>query len=134
MTLSGFRVMEIATGCHVWLGAIQSKGYGSVGDGQGGTTLAHRMAWVAQHGPIPNGLTIDHLCFNKRCVNVEHMELVTPAENIARAKRMKAYCPLGHEYTPENTYRNGAGHRYCRECHLTAQRAKYAAQRSQAVS
>lgn len=125
--ISAFQVTPIASGCHVWLGAIQTNGYGSVTDGHGGTILAHRAAWEAEHGPIPDGLTVDHLCFNRRCVNTEHMELVSASENRARAARMKRYCPRGHEYTPENTSRNGAGHRYCRECANAAQRAKRAA-------
>ena len=124
MKLSGFRVMPMPSGCHVWLGGKQTNGYGSVGDGQGGTVLAHRAAWEEAHGPIPEDLTIDHLCQNRACVNVEHMELVTSTENRARAARLKAYCPRGHEYTEENTRRNGNGWRYCRACHNAAQRTK----------
>lgn len=123
MTRSGFRVMEVESGCHVWLGALQSKGYGSAADGRGGVQLAHRLAWEDAHGPIPAGLTIDHLCLNPRCVNVAHMELVTPAENTARGRKLRAYCPRGHEYTPENTSHNSRGWRYCRECHNAARRA-----------
>lgn len=122
MTGSAFRVMPIETGCHVWLGAVQSSGYGSVTDGNGGTALAHRVAWEAVHGPIPEGLTVDHLCFNRRCVNVEHMELVSGAENSARARRLKAYCPRGHEYTDANTITNSRGWRSCRQCHNAARR------------
>lgn len=117
-----FQVAVIATGCHVWLGAAQSKGYGSVTDRQGGTMLAHRAAWEQANGPIPEGMTVDHICRNKRCVNVEHMELVTAAENTARAARSRRYCPRGHEYTAENTVTNGRGWRFCRTCHNEARR------------
>lgn len=121
---AGFVVMD--TACHVWVGALQSSGYGSLTNGQGGTMLAHRKAWETSNGPIPAGLTIDHLCRNPRCVNVEHMELVTNGENVRRATQGVIRCIRGHEYTPENTARNGQGNRYCKRCAADAQRARRA--------
>jgi len=76
-------VEAMATPCLVWRGGVQSKGYGATTNGRGGTMLAHRAAWEQEHGPIADGLTVDHLCGNKLCVNTEHMELVTPGENLA---------------------------------------------------
>lgn len=73
--------------CLTWTGSIQTKGYGSTTDGFGRSTLAHRRAWIAANGPIPDGLTVDHLCMNKRCVNVDHMEVVTRSENSRRGRR-----------------------------------------------
>lgn len=116
------RIHVNRSGCHQWLGAVQSSGYGSVSDGNGGSALAHRVAWETANGPIPNGLTVDHLCRNKLCVNVDHMELVTRGENAARAHRAKTHCPRGHEYTAENTLTNTRGGRYCRECYNAARR------------
>jgi hypothetical protein len=43
--------------------------------------LAHRVAYRLTVGEIPDGLTVDHLCRNRMCVNPDHMELVTLAEN-----------------------------------------------------
>lgn len=45
-----------------------------------------RWAYEQVHGPIPAGLEIDHLCFNTRCVNVDHLEAVTHLENIHRSR------------------------------------------------
>ena len=45
----------------------------------------HRLTWEAVHGRIPDGLTIDHLCFNRRCINLDHLEVVTASENTRRA-------------------------------------------------
>lgn len=73
------------SGCIEWTGFRDSKGYGMVGsDRDTGEQMAHRMAWVIARGRIPRGLTIDHLCRNTGCVNVEHMEVVTPSENSRR--------------------------------------------------
>ena len=74
-----------STPCTLWEGAVQSNGYGSVTNGRGGSMLAHRKAWEAAHGPIPAGMTIDHLCRQKLCVNVDHLEVVTLRENVQRA-------------------------------------------------
>jgi hypothetical protein len=65
-----------------------------VGIGNKRTALAHRVAYEALVGPIPDGMTIDHLCRNKRCLNPAHMELVTRGENTRRAHegRGRCYC------------------------------------------
>lgn len=65
----------------------------------GGTLNAHRIAWESLNGPIPEGLTVDHLCRNRGCQNVAHMELVTGAENTRRANtRTAPACRNGHPY------------------------------------
>lgn len=54
--------------------------------GGGRTFLAHRWMYEHEAGrPIAVGMTIDHRCRNKRCVNFAHLEEVTLAENIQRA-------------------------------------------------
>jgi hypothetical protein len=70
--------------CHEWTGGLQTRGYGWLGTLRIGSGLAHRFAWELAKGLIPDGLTIDHCCRNKRCVRVEHMELVTREENTRR--------------------------------------------------
>lgn len=69
-------------------------------------------------GPIPVGMTIDHLCKNTLCVNPEHLEVVTMGENIRRAERWelrKTHCPQGHEYAPDNLYMS-KNRRHCKTC------------------
>ena len=66
--------------CMIWQGAKNSSGYGSVGAGvKGKTLLAHRVVFTEMVGPIEDGLTVDHLCMRKLCMNIWHMKLVTRA-------------------------------------------------------
>lgn len=75
--------------CWEWTGAADSLGYGSfyvgIVDGRHINTGAHRYGYETIVGSIPDGFTIDHLCRNPRCVNHEHLEPVTQAENTRRA-------------------------------------------------
>lgn len=89
------KVRRTGTTCWNWQGARQSRGYGSFGIAPGRTALAHRVAYEAMVGPIPDGMTLDHLCENKVCVNPAHLEPVTREENTRRhaeAHRGSHYC------------------------------------------
>ena len=69
--------------CWLWIGAKKATGYGNLHWG-GQTRLAHRVSYEIAVGPIPDGMTIDHLCGNTSCVNPAHMEVVTFIENQRR--------------------------------------------------
>lgn len=114
-------------GCIVFTGALKN-GYGIVQLGRGiGTGRTHRVVYEAMVGPIPPGMTIDHLCANTRCCNPAHLEVVTRAENArrqwrdgradpGRALRERTHCNHGHEFTAANTYITPRGARACRAC------------------
>lgn len=70
-------------GCIVWTGR-RNRGYGGV-QVAGHAMVAHRVAWMLNSGElIPDGLVVDHLCYNKPCVNPDHLEVVTDSENSYR--------------------------------------------------
>jgi len=102
--------------CWLWLGAT-SRGYGQVRL-KGESHPAHRISY----GKVPSGLTLDHLCRVRNCVNPSHLEPVTCRENILRgyspcAKHaMKTRCSNGHEFSKENTLVLHGRHRQCRIC------------------
>ena len=79
------KVAVCGNGCWVWTGAMfATTGYGAIRvDGR--TTVAHRVSYEAYVEPIPDGLHIDHLCRNRRCVNPAHLEPVTQAINNQRS-------------------------------------------------
>lgn len=115
------KVVTAADGCMIWNGGKTLGGYGmfAAKPAHRGTVqeMAHRWAYEEKVGPIPVGFDIDHLCRVRACVNPDHLEPVTRAENIRRAAAFKTSCPAGHEYTPDNTYiRPGTVHRKCRTC------------------
>ena len=74
---------DAETGCWNWQLALNAAGYGIIGVNCR-PRLAHRIAYEEFVGSIPNGLELDHLCKNKRCVNPEHLEAVTRSENVRR--------------------------------------------------
>lgn len=105
-------------GCWLWIAAADNHGYGKFGVA-GKLMLAHRFSYELQRGTIPEGLTLDHLCRNPRCVNPDHLEPVTQRENTLRGARTnKATCRNGHPMIPENIAAWAArrGYKTCKLC------------------
>jgi hypothetical protein len=108
-------------GCHVSTYSVASHGYAQIGwqskaEGRAGT-LAHRAAWVAVHGQIPLGMTLDHLCKNRRCVNTDHLRLLPNYENARRTNGWDwplGECRNGH---PNSMLRRQSDGRIkCQQC------------------
>lgn len=127
-------------GCVVWTKTPNRGGYGKFvipGSvfGKVRQTGAHRAAWLASVGDIPEGLQIDHLCYNRVCINVEHMELVTQQENLARRREIgrPPIDPKGHSCGKHgqaegsvNTDRRGYRYWRCLICKRASANRRYA--------
>lgn len=104
-------------GCHLWIAYVKPDGYGLFWRGPGkGMGSAHIWAWERANGPVPDGLELDHQCRVRHCVNPNHLEPVTHAENMRRAAALRTHCKYGHEFTEENTRISPQGTRICRAC------------------
>lgn len=81
-------IVDDATGCWNWQLSLDHHGYGMAYiDGK--KIGAHRLIYQRERGPIPDGMPLDHLCRNPRCVNPDHLEPVTQAENVRRGVRAR---------------------------------------------
>jgi hypothetical protein len=123
---------RLTESCWLFEGYIDRRGYGRIWL-NGKPDTPHRVAYRETKGAIPDGLTIDHICFVTNCVNPAHLRTMTHLENSKRQRSaLKTHCVNGHEFTTENTYlRPSGGRRQCRKCQLEAVR-RYAARKGAA--
>ena len=69
--------------CWLWIGPVTNMGYGVLSDGRARRgLLAHRLAWEYEHGAIPIGLEVCHVCDVPLCVRPSHLFLGTQSENM----------------------------------------------------
>ena len=127
---------EPMTGCWLWEGADDGRhGYGRFKVGRT-CRQAHRISYELHKGPIPAGLTLDHLCRTPSCVCPDHLEPVTALENLRRGNyrkglavgglaraarnRAKTHCKHGHAFDAQNTRHvvtlSGNPGRQCKKC------------------
>jgi len=94
--------VEKTTNCWSWKGHIGTLGYGQFRFNYKRIS-PHRFSYEIHKGKIPKGLVIDHLCRNPKCVNPDHLEVVTRAENVMRGfsphaiNARKTHCKKGHK-------------------------------------
>lgn len=130
MTTAAARVYARSTptgDCLVWTGAACTQGYGQMSvDNR--MQMVHRITYEAAHGPIPDGLVIDHLCHNpaictqgkcshRLCVNPAHLTAVPHVENAKRQyPAFKTHCKNGHPLSGDNLRIRPDGRRRCHTC------------------
>lgn len=130
-------------GCWLWTGTVNAEGYASRHLGPG-SSLVHRWLYEQLLGPIEDNLPLDHLCHtrdvsctanrdcpHRRCVNPDHLEPVTHAENSRRGRSpanlvvQTNRCKRGHDYAVHGYVRRDGRGRQCLACQrITAQRRR----------
>jgi hypothetical protein len=117
--------------CWVWTAHLNAAGYGRFRLSEPRRLVyAHRFAYELLVGPIPEGLSLDHLCRNRSCVRPTHLEPVTQRTNLLRGSGFAAtqaeqiYCKYGHPLWGENVYSRptSPNRRECRTCKREATR------------
>lgn len=115
---------EPNSGCWLWGQKIRRDGYGQI-TREGKTHQAHRYVYAHVIGEIPDGLVLDHLCRNRSCVNPDHLEPVTQAENTRRAGKHKpGICTHCGVREP------GVAEGYCVDCRRAKNNARSARSRA----
>lgn len=115
-------VMVGGTGCLLLKAAPNNSGYASFSMGsRDELETAHRAAWLFEGREIPEGFDLDHLCKNRWCVNVDHLEPVSRKQNLNRGKQSSrrdvSKCRKGlHDWTEDNQYIDSRGKTVCAEC------------------
>lgn len=116
------------SGCWEWTDHLR-EGYG-IFSYKGKSLSAHRVMYqLVRDLEIPRGDQADHLCKNRKCVNPDHIEIVSGKQNTLRGmgptaiNARRTHCVNGHEFTESNTYiRPDDGARDCRICARDAKR------------
>lgn len=138
--------VDITDECWIWTSRIRG-GYGRYRVTEREERAAHRVAYEALVGPIPEGMTLDHLCHSsdpsciggdacphRRCVNPDHLEPVTLRDNLLRSNSFvainaaKTHCAHGHPFAGDNLLivQNGKRtQRACRTCRQIRDLARY---------
>ena len=124
--------VEKTASCWIWRGTVRGE-YGRFKI-RGVYFTAHRLSYEWLVGPIPEGLTLDHVrargCSSTLCVNPAHLEPVTMKENLARGESPSAratratHCPKNHPYSGKNLIVSKSGFRRCRSCKREAARRR----------
>lgn len=129
-------LVDPRTGCHLCTYSPGNHGYPSISWREDGTrfyVLAHRAAWIHERGPIPDGMTVDHMCKERRCVRVDHLRLLSNFENARRNNGRDwpiGECRNGHPDSNLGPVNNGTG---CLAC-LRERRERAEAKRRAARS
>ena len=131
-------------GCVEFSGSLNSDGYGTISRlGAGGTRLVHRAVYEYFVGPVGKGLQLDHLCRNKSCCRIDHLEAVDSRTNTRRAHGWRQvggewFCSVGHAVVGSNVFASnnpcGSVSLSCRQCRNDYERSyKRAARNRQAA-
>lgn len=113
------KVTLLDNGCKISGYSAGGHGYAQVGWSESNktyTVLCHRLAWYIVNGAIPEDMTIDHICKTRKCINIDHLRLLSNFENARRTSGKDwelGFCVKGH---PNSELRMNSGRLRCRIC------------------
>lgn len=104
---------DLVGGCLIWRGA-KKRGYGviAVTPRPIRYELVHRRVWRLAGHELPEGFDVHHLCGNRGCVRVEHLDAMPHSEHMRLHAQRGATCQRGHR----EWYVSPNGRRQCRAC------------------
>lgn len=111
----------ISDRCTLWHGSKNKWGYGTT-KYRGKPMNYHRAEWIRKVGEIPAGFDVHHLCGNRLCIKISHLQPMTHRENLLASDTIpgrnarKTHCPRGHQYKEPNIRFSKDGSRNCRAC------------------
>jgi hypothetical protein len=131
-----FEMVEKTASCWNWTGTKDPDGYGRftlprtfarahpIYSKRSRFISAYKFLFQETFGSVPDGMTLDHLCRNRSCVNPYHLEVVSIKDNLHRSplapasiNRRKMVCVRGHSLAVGNLRRTKNGARACLTCH-----------------
>lgn len=140
MSLEGrfFEKVNKTESCWLWTGALNSRGYGSIGV-NGKSVSAHRFSYEMHKAVIPKGMVVCHSCDVRNCVNPEHLWIGTIGDNNRDAfkkdrnglsTRRRTHCRRGHLFdevgVDKRVKKDGTVYRTCSECRrMLAKKKRY---------
>lgn len=113
---------SLETGCWDYPTNINSHGYARISLGVGRAARAHRFVYEHFKGVIPDGMHLHHLCGNRRCCNINHLQPIAPSmhpligDTFCAREARQTHCKRGHPFDGPNTIRTATGGRNCRAC------------------
>jgi hypothetical protein len=115
--------------CWSWGAYVDDHGYGRFKVATS-WAYAHRVAYELERGEIPAGLSLDHLCRVRHCVNPWHLEPVTHHENVLRGANTKfrETCLRGHKVDEDNQVKRArprTNRRDCKKCHASRELSRW---------
>lgn len=132
------RIVESPMGCWLWQGPLDKDGYGTFFFRRL-NRRAHRVGYFLRHGPIAQGLVVNHTCRNRACVNPQHLEAVDArasalkdSNSVGYVNSQKTHCKEGHPFD-----RKYGKQRYCSICSAAKSkrlRAKWRAEEGEKIA
>lgn len=82
--------------CWEWTASKYGNGYGAFRGADSRVNVAHRYALTLSGVEFPEDAEVDHLCFNRGCVNPGHLRITTAKQNMENRSGSNSNCKSGY--------------------------------------